>query len=92
MEGTYGLCGNLFQERVVQECRGIILDTKPRRGPPAKNANRPTSSPAHDYYFDVVAWPYLKFFNFGEKYAAKLDWLSAVVMDKMDGSLCTLYW
>lgn len=35
-----------FKYRVVQECRGIILDA--------------------DKNYDVVSWPYLKFFNYGE--------------------------
>eukprot|EP01127_Copromyxa_protea_P024066 TRINITY_DN930_c0_g1_i4.p1 TRINITY_DN930_c0_g1~~TRINITY_DN930_c0_g1_i4.p1 ORF type:complete len:294 (+),score=44.09 TRINITY_DN930_c0_g1_i4:167-1048(+) len=61
-----------FRKRVVQECRGIILDSE---------AN-----------WEVVAWPYLKFFNYGEKYVHALDWTSAKVYEKLDGSLATLYW
>ncbi len=39
----------------------------------------------------VVARPYDKFFNAGEGHAAPLDWSTARVYDKLDGSLMTLY-
>ncbi|MEO1623286.1 MAG: 2'-5' RNA ligase, partial [Cyanobacteria bacterium J06632_3] len=35
----------------------------------------------------VVSYPYDKFFNYGESNAAALYWASAVVQDKLDGSL-----
>jgi hypothetical protein len=40
----------------------------------------------------VVAMAYRKFWNLGEKYAAPIDWASARVMEKLDGSLITMYW
>jgi hypothetical protein len=42
--------------------------------------------------YRVVAYPYLKFFNYGEENAAEIDWSTARVYDKVDGSLATLYW
>lgn len=39
----------------------------------------------------VVSYPYDKFFNAGESLAAKVDWNSAKVYEKLDGSLMTLY-
>lgn len=33
-----------------------------------------------------------KFMNFGESYAPKIDWESAIVMEKIDGSLIKLFW
>lgn len=39
----------------------------------------------------VVSYPYNKFFNYKESNAAALDWDSAIVQDKLDGSLMTLY-
>jgi hypothetical protein len=42
--------------------------------------------------WEVVAWPYLKFFNFNEPYACTIDWGTATVVEKCDGSLMTLYW
>ena len=40
----------------------------------------------------VVAYPFKKFFNFGEAYAAEIDWESAVVETKEDGSLIKVYY
>ena len=57
--------------RIVQECRGIILDE------------------ADDWR--VVSRGYSKFFNYGEPNAAEIDWSTAVVQEKVDGSLCTAY-
>lgn len=39
----------------------------------------------------VVAYPFKKFFNFGEAYADEIDWESAVVETKEDGSLIKVY-
>jgi hypothetical protein len=40
----------------------------------------------------VVAWPYNKFWNLGETLAAPVDWATARVLEKLDGSLMILYW
>lgn len=42
--------------------------------------------------YKVVAYPYRKFFNLEEGYAAKINWANAVVFDKEDGSLITLWY
>lgn len=60
-----------FNEPIVQESRGIILD--------------------EDDGWNIVAWPFKKFFNYGEPLAATIDWRDAVVQEKADGSLCILY-
>lgn len=39
----------------------------------------------------VVARAFDKFFNHGEGHAAEIDWSTARVQEKMDGSLCMLY-
>ncbi len=39
----------------------------------------------------VVAWSFNKFFNHGDPMAAELDWDSAVVQQKVDGSLIQMY-
>lgn len=44
-----------------------------------------------DNDWQVVAYPYDKFFNYGEGHAAKIDWTTARVYEKLDGSLMTLY-
>ena len=35
--------------------------------------------------FEVVSYPFNKFFNYGEPYAADIDWSSAYVTQKLDG-------
>lgn len=40
----------------------------------------------------VVSYPYNRFFNYGEGHAADIDWSSARVYEKLDGSLMTLYY
>ncbi len=39
----------------------------------------------------VVSRAYDKFYNYGEPNAAEIDWATAVVQEKVDGSLCTAY-
>ncbi|KAG2374677.1 hypothetical protein C9374_010421 [Naegleria lovaniensis] len=47
-----------------------------------------------DRNYKVVCYPFKKFFNYGEKYNASKDinWKEAKVYEKVDGSLCTLYY
>lgn len=40
---------------------------------------------------DVVCWPFRKFGNWFETYADEIDWRSAVVQEKIDGSIIKLY-
>ena len=40
----------------------------------------------------VVCRPFDKFFNVQEQYAAVIDWNTARVLEKIDGSLIKLYW
>jgi hypothetical protein len=61
-----------FKEAVVQDCRGLILDTE------------------NDWA--VVCMTYRKFFNAGEPLAAPIHWPSALVCEKLDGSLIQVYW
>jgi hypothetical protein len=58
-------------ERIVHECRGIILDEEDN--------------------WSVVGRAFDKFFNHGEGHASKIDWATAKVQEKLDGSLAVLY-
>ena len=40
----------------------------------------------------VVCWPFTKFGNHFEPYADTIDWGSAVVQEKIDGSIMKLWW
>jgi hypothetical protein len=42
--------------------------------------------------WNVVCYAFPKFFNYGETHAANIDWMSAEVLEKIDGSLCQLFW
>jgi RNA ligase len=45
-----------------------------------------------DRNWEVVAHPFNRFFNQGEPGAADIDWSSARVQEKLDGSLMIVYW
>lgn len=40
---------------------------------------------------EVVCYPFKKFYNYGEPFAAQIDWSSAKVQEKMDGSIIKVY-
>ena len=44
-----------------------------------------------DNNWEVVSLPYHKFFNFGEALAHPIDWNKAKVLQKIDGSLISIY-
>ncbi len=44
-----------------------------------------------DNNWEVVARPFNKFFNHGEGHAAPIDWATARVQEKLDGSLIIMY-
>lgn len=39
-----------------------------------------------------VCWAFNKFFNYGESHAEQLDWSTAFVTEKIDGSLIKMWW
>lgn len=69
---SYDQIESPMQEKIVQECRGVILNS---------NDN-----------WKIVCRSFDKFFNLGEPNAAKIDWDSARVQEKLDGTLINLYW
>jgi len=42
--------------------------------------------------WEVVAYPFRRFANYGETWAAPMDWSSIRVQEKIDGSLMILWW
>lgn len=42
--------------------------------------------------WNVVSWPFRKFFNHGEGHAAPIDFSTAFAQEKIDGSCCTVYY
>ena len=59
-----------FNNPIVQECRGIILDDENQ----------------------IVCCPFYKFGNFYEKYVPDIDWNSARVEEKLDGSIVKFWY
>ncbi len=45
-----------------------------------------------DRNWEIVCYGYSKFFNHYEGLAAEIDWSSAKVLEKIDGSLCTIWY
>lgn len=45
-----------------------------------------------DKYFNIVCFPFTKFFNVQEQNAAQIDWSTARVQEKIDGSIIKLWY
>jgi hypothetical protein len=41
---------------------------------------------------EAVCVPFFKFFNIDERHAARIDWTTARVYEKLDGSIIKVYW
>lgn len=61
-------------------CRGLIL---------RQDHNGVPGSPGK---YSVMALPFHRFYNYGTAYAAKLDWDTVEFEEKLDGTLCIVYW
>lgn len=84
--------GNL----IVEQCRGLVLGLELGHGgakvPTVGNGKPdPNFCPGKTV---VYAYPMDKFYNSEEHHAAKIDWhdRNLLVEDKLDGTLCILYW
>lgn len=67
----YNQISSPFHEKIVQECRGVILNSENN--------------------WNAVSCPFFKFFNHGDPLAANIDMDSAYLVEKLDGSLITLF-
>lgn len=74
---NYGITAN-FSDPVVQEARGIIMDM----GEDSSNL----------FNWKIVCWPFRKFGNHYESYADDIDWETAQVQEKVDGSIVKCYY
>lgn len=64
-----------FSEEIVRECRGCIFYIPHGR---------------HEWA-DIVCYPFEKFGNYGESYVPEIDWTTATVLEKVDGSLIKVW-
>lgn len=67
----YNQLDSPMSEKLVQQCRGIIVDESDN--------------------WNVVCRTFDRFFNHSESYAAKIDYNSARIYEKLDGSLIQLF-
>lgn len=65
---------------LVNVCRGLVI-RQDHDGPQGAAGA-----------YSVLAWPFDRFYNLGSPHAAPLDWETAVFEEKLDGTLCILYW
>lgn len=66
---------------IACSCRGLILRRLNKTDFTAEEIVGPTA---------IIAYPFNRFFNYGELTAAKIDWQSARVINKIDGTLCVV--
>lgn len=72
----YNQLASDFNEPMVRECRGAIFHL-----------------PEKDHQWaSCVCYPFSKFGNYGETYVPDIDWSTARVMEKVDGSLIKMWW
>jgi hypothetical protein len=80
--GLYNLKYGILSDKslpIVQACRGAVVE-------------RVDDDGDHSPYFRLVAYAFDRFFNLGEPLAAEIDWPTAKVYEKYDGSLIKLFW
>jgi hypothetical protein len=75
----YGVIGVDKANPIVRACRGAVVE-------------RVNNDGDHSPYFRLVAYAFDRFFNLGEPEADEIDWSSAHVYEKYDGSLIKLFW
>jgi hypothetical protein len=75
----YGVIGLDKGNPIVRACRGAVVERVENDGD-------------HSPYFRLVAYAFDRFFNLGESEADEIDWSSANVYEKYDGSLIKLFW
>jgi hypothetical protein len=81
---------------LAQECRGLVLSLEDGRpvfgvtGPDGK-LDRSNIEPGST---KILAYPMKRFFNHGQGAAANIDWSDPklAVLEKLDGTLCIVYW
>ena len=76
VDGLVGFKYNTIRSNMVEE---ICQEARGLILDPARN-------------WKVMSYPFKKFFNSGESKAATLDWETATVMEKLDGSMACVYY
>ncbi len=80
-----------------QQTRGLILALSDGSSLRAQFLTLPGSKPSHDHLYPgktvVLAYPMNRFFNLGQGSAAAINWSDPklAVLEKLDGTLCIVY-
>ena len=98
---NYDQCMSKKGVELSDQCRGMVVrplawDTLDRLGDGASDdVFSKTARWRHTVFtsgFELLAWPMCRFYNEGDVAAAHVDWDSAVVLEKLDGTMIELYW
>lgn len=68
--------------QVAGVCRGLVIRPK----------NKVTDENQVVGRFHIVARPMDRFYNANDSHAAPIDWSTARIQEKLDGTMCILYW
>lgn len=80
---NYSQITSLSTDKLANQCRGLILRTQDGRKPSLDEIVGETK---------ILACPMFRFFNLGDGACANIDWKSAKILTKEDGSLNIVYY
>lgn len=72
-------------DKLAEQCRGMVVKLCDEQ---QLSDLWKDEIPGH---LEVLAWPMNRFYNSGETTAAKIDWSTAKVLEKLDGTMIVLY-
>jgi len=75
-----------FNEPIARECRGLIIKRTEAHAFYAQIDGEPVPT-GYSEKWEPVCVPFFKFGNYSEAYCPEIDWPSARILEKVDGSL-----
>lgn len=89
---SYNQIESDFSQPIVQVCRGIILKITEEYSSSSLTSYDPFVAFRTGCDVKIVCWPFNKFFNYSEPNAHSIDWSSAKVQEKVDGSIIKVWY
>lgn len=79
---------------LAQECRGLILSRENGEVMAPVGTDLATRDAIVPGVTKILAYPMKRFFNYGQGSAAEVNWAdpNLAVLEKLDGTLCIVYW
>jgi len=77
------------EDNIASSCRGVVIKLSDDSCKRIKENPSSWQSINIDGY--VINWPLNRFFNYGDPAAAQIDWSSSKVFEKLDGTMCSMY-